>query len=53
MASNKRQTNKRQKRAAAEPVSSVQHSNSDCQESEENDQPSKDEPEPKIVRKPA
>ena len=53
MASKKRQSSKRQKRAAAEPSSPVQHSNPDYQESEENDQPSQDEPEPKIARKTA
>ena len=53
MASKKRQTCKRQKQAAAEPASPVQHSDLDYQESEENDQPSQDEPESKIARKTA
>ena len=53
MASKKRRSSKRQKRASAEPASPVQHSNPDYQESKENDQPSQDEPEPKIARKTA
>ena len=53
MASKKRRSSKRQKRTAAEPSSPVQHSDADYQESEENDQPSQDEPEPKIARKAA
>ena len=53
MASKKRRSSKRQKRAAAELSSPVQHSDPDYQESEENDQPSQDEPEPKIARKTA
>ena len=53
MASKKRRTSKRQKLAAAEQASTVQHSNPDYQESEENDQPSQDKPESKIARKTA
>ena len=53
MASKMRQTSKKQIQATVEPASPVQHSNPDYQESEDNGQPSQNEPEPKIARKTA